>query len=243
MSSHRSFWRWEVDQRQTELSLQPIVAISLNVRMIVCSATYGVNPVESICGCFHLCGQAGGCDHIGGTVSVDGCHTLIFSESPPWLLFAQSLTFQYHSSRLPLKWSPFLICSLMLSVPSETTWTVEQHNVRACMQTWSVSNLSKKKFCLDSNGFGFICAGISNVGGYKRNAWYKLSCLLQIYCHLMSVSWQFLETYGITNYCSGWRKGVINECLGFVFWLNYCFHIEILQFAVSFSERLELCVG
>ena len=31
----------------------------------------------------------------------------------------------------------------------------------------------KKKedvFCLDSNGFGFICAGVSNVGGYTRNA-------------------------------------------------------------------------
>ena len=23
---------------------------------------------------------------------------------------------------------------------------------------------------LDSNGFGFICTGVSNVGGYERNA-------------------------------------------------------------------------
>ena len=28
----------------------------------------------------------------------------------------------------------------------------------------------KKEFCLDSNDLGFICAGVSNVGGYKRNA-------------------------------------------------------------------------
>ena len=28
----------------------------------------------------------------------------------------------------------------------------------------------KKKFRLDSNDFGFICDGVSNVGGYKRNA-------------------------------------------------------------------------
>ena len=145
MSSHRSFWRWEGwsvwHVCQTELSLQPIVAISLNVRMTVRRATYGGNPVESICGCFHLCGQAGGCDHIGGTVSVDGCHTLIFSESPPWLLFAQSLTFQHPSSRLCQNWllhwseahsSSLRICSLTLSVPSETTWTVEQH-VKVCM--------------------------------------------------------------------------------------------------------------
>ena len=29
-----------------------------------------------------------------------------------------------------------------------------------------------------------ICDDISNMGSYKRNAWYNLSCLLQIYCHL-----------------------------------------------------------
>ena len=27
----------------------------------------------------------------------------------------------------------------------------------------------KKEFRLDSNDFGFICAGVSNVGGYERN--------------------------------------------------------------------------
>ena len=28
----------------------------------------------------------------------------------------------------------------------------------------------KKKFCLDSNDFRFVCDGISNVGGYERDA-------------------------------------------------------------------------
>ena len=28
----------------------------------------------------------------------------------------------------------------------------------------------KKEFRLDSNEFGFICAGVSNMGGYIRNA-------------------------------------------------------------------------
>jgi len=68
----------------------------------------------------------------------------------------------------------------------------------------------KKRFHLDSNDFGFICADVSNVGGYKRSAWCNLSCLLQTYCHLntnekLSVSWQFLETGGVISYGSGWR--------------------------------------
>ena len=63
----------------------------------------------------------------------------------------------------------------------------------------------KRKFYLDSNDFGFICSGVSNVGGYKRSAWYNLSCLLQAYCPVTetSVSWQFFKTYG-----SGWRKAI-----------------------------------
>ena len=32
----------------------------------------------------------------------------------------------------------------------------------------------KNKFCLHSNDFGFICAGMGNMGGYKIIAWYKL---------------------------------------------------------------------
>ena len=28
----------------------------------------------------------------------------------------------------------------------------------------------KKLFCLDSNNFSFICAGVGNMGGYKRYA-------------------------------------------------------------------------
>ena len=55
---------------------------------------------------------------------------------------------------------------------------------------------------------------------YKRNVWHNLSCLLQTYCHLsiiekLFVSWQFLETYGVINYGSGWRKDVVNQRLEF----------------------------
>ena len=42
----------------------------------------------------------------------------------------------------------------------------------------------RKEFRLESNKFGFICAGASIVGGYKRNVQYNLSCLLQTYCNL-----------------------------------------------------------
>ena len=50
----------------------------------------------------------------------------------------------------------------------------------------------------------------------KRNAWY----LLHTCCHLSSnerllVSWQVLESYGVTNYGSRWRKDVVNQCLEF----------------------------
>ena len=37
---------------------------------------------------------------------------------------------------------------------------------------------NQKKIRLGSNDFGCICAGVSNVGGYKRNVWYNLSCEL-----------------------------------------------------------------
>ena len=55
---------------------------------------------------------------------------------------------------------------------------------------------------------------------YKRNAWYKLSCVSQTYCSLSTnkkqnllVIWQFSETYGATRYGSSWRKNVLNQWL------------------------------
>ena len=57
-----------------------------------------------------------------------------------------------------------------------------------------------------------MCDGISSVDSYKtkRNTKYNLSCLLQTYCYLsinekVSFSQQILQTYGLTNYGSGWR--------------------------------------
>ena len=48
------------------------------------------------------------------------------------------------------------------------------------MQIWGASAPGKKKkkkekkeFFLNSNDFGFICGGVSNVGGYKWNGWYN----------------------------------------------------------------------
>ena len=70
-------------------------------------------------------------------------------------------------------------------------------------------NSARKKFRHDSNFFGFIRAGVSDVVSYKRNVWYNLSCLLQTYCRLSIiknktkqkrfVSWQFFETHGVTR--------------------------------------------
>jgi len=41
-----------------------------------------------------------------------------------------------------------------------------------------------KKFCLDSDGLGFICAGVSNIVSHKINVWYHFNCLLRSYCRL-----------------------------------------------------------
>ena len=76
----------------------------------------------------------------------------------------------------------------------------------------------KKKFRLDRNDFGFICAGVSNMGGHERNASYNLSCLLQPYFCLianekLSVSLQLFQTYGVISYGSVWRKDAVNKCL------------------------------
>ena len=49
----------------------------------------------------------------------------------------------------------------------------------------------EKKFCLDSNDFSFIWAGVSIAISYKRNVWYNLSCLLQSYCHLNIINFFF----------------------------------------------------
>ena len=61
---------------------------------------------------------------------------------------------------------------------------------------------------------------MSNVGSYKRNAWYNLGCLLQAYDHLstnkkLSISRQFFQTYGVISYSSGWTKDGVNQCLEF----------------------------
>ena len=55
---------------------------------------------------------------------------------------------------------------------------------------------------------------------YKRNMWYNLSCLLQIYCHMsdiqkLFISWHFWGTCGVINNGCGWRKDVVNQCLEF----------------------------
>ena len=73
-------------------------------------------------------------------------------------------------------------------------------------------------FCLIFFFNGLISAGESTASSCKRNvAWYELSAWLQTYCHLstnktLSVSWQFSETCGLTNYG---RKDAIPRYLVF----------------------------
>ena len=90
------------------------------------------------------------------------------------------------------------------------------------------------------NDFGFICAGVSIVDGYKRNAWDNLSDFPSLISLMVSVDvkhhvylliwvdgyklaasehrgktvrWLFSESYGVTNYGNGvtnYGSGVTN---------------------------------
>ena len=66
----------------------------------------------------------------------------------------------------------------------------------------------KNEFHLDSNGFCFICNGVSNVDGNKRNTSYNLSRLLQTYC--------YMSTSSVTSYGSGLMKNAASQCLEMV---------------------------
>ena len=63
---------------------------------------------------------------------------------------------------------------------------------------WGGGGEGGREFRLDSNDFGFSCAGVSNVVSYKRNVWYYLSCLLQIYCRL-SIIEKLLATFSTVS--------------------------------------------
>ena len=59
-------------------------------------------------------------------------------------------------------------------------------------------------FRLDSNDLGFICAGELSVTNLP-----PLGIIEKL------LNWQFVETYGVFNYGSGWRKDVVNQWLDF----------------------------
>ena len=79
------------------------------------------------------------------------------------------------------------------------------------------STLEKKILPPFQQGFepatwGFICAGVNFVGGYKWHALFYFSCLSTDKKPL--VSWQFSGPYGVTKYGSGWRKWCRKPVLG-----------------------------
>ena len=87
----------------------------------------------------------------------------------------------------------------------------KQHRIQARIYYINMRHVRprlKKRIPSRFKQFWFIFAGVRNASGYWRNAWYNLSCPLQIYCHFstikkMSGSWQFFKTYGVINYGSG----------------------------------------
>ena len=75
------------------------------------------------------------------------------------------------------------ICPPTLSEPSKNVFT--NKTVEATQRLSTHVNMKrihtgkKNLFRLDLSAFDFIWAGLSNVDGYTRNAWYNLSCLRQ----------------------------------------------------------------
>ena len=59
---------------------------------------------------------------------------------------------------------------------NKTVETTQHWSMQVHMS--SVKKQNQKEFHVHSNDLGFICSGVSNVGGYKRKTWYNWSCLL-----------------------------------------------------------------
>ena len=82
----------------------------------------------------------------------------------------------------------------------------------------------KKKEChLDSNDFGFIHAGVSNMVSYKRNVWYNLSCLLQTEHQrktvpLADTHWQWLKEGCHKPALGVWSEDVPHAAISTVRW-------------------------
>ena len=78
---------------------------------------------------------------------------------------------------------------------------------------------------LDSNDFGFIWAGVSNMVRCKKTSdivWVVCNKLTTVWAPTKKMfgSWQLYGTYGVTKYGSGWRKDVVNQCLEFVKYMS-----------------------
>ena len=62
------------------------VSSSRDDSMCGLTVTLWGNPAKSMCGCFHLHGQAGSWDLLGCTIFMGGGHILLDSEAPPCLV-------------------------------------------------------------------------------------------------------------------------------------------------------------
>ena len=56
----------------------------------------------------------------------------------------------------------------------------------------------KKRFCLNSNDFGFICAGVSNVVSYIYNI-NKTSDITWVVCYKLTAIWASSKNYKLTT--------------------------------------------
>ena len=80
-------------------------------------------------------------------------------------------SFPAPSSKLCHNWLRHWRDSLYLHASVHRQSAPSKKNMR-CIHLWL-----KILFHLDSNNFAFVGAGVSSVGGHKRNTWYNWSCL------------------------------------------------------------------
>ena len=109
-----------------------------------------------------------------------------------WLTHTPSIAFQHlppYSSRIGYTPEGALFISKQLSSNAASTlWEVwvlirlwnSIASKHTCKHEAHLPQI-KSEFHLNLNDFGFSFAGVSNVGGCKRNTRYNLSCLLQTY--------------------------------------------------------------
>ena len=149
--------------------------VSFLVSLPVCEVSLNSAGPSQLQTCVISC-PFGGSDKVGGRLSpvrrrwTSNTHFLAFRHLPPNSAVIRDAT--EGTLLISVQNHPI---NLTLLAPSAKPAEKCEHWF---MEAYSVEVRVENEFRLDSNDFGFICAGVGIVEGYDRNAdWNNLSCL------------------------------------------------------------------